>query len=109
MEILISGVVLCVITLCIIVFLKQLSLKLEYKRIIDALEFDNSFDVDFCTKEELLNRCAELNFNKENTELAIKFFIEKTKQSEIADELCIDEKSVQTRKRRLKQKLNTQM
>ena len=107
MEILISIIVLCIVTIYIIVFFKQLALRLEYKRIIDALEFDNSFDVDFCTKEELINRCAELNFSKENTELAIKFFIEKTKQSLIADELCIDEKSVQERKRRLKQKLNT--
>jgi hypothetical protein len=87
----------------------QAALKKEYKKIINLLEFDKSFDVDLCTKEELINRCAELNFSKENTDLAIKFFIEKTKQSEIADELCIDEKSVQTRKRRLKQKLNTQM
>lgn len=83
------------------------ALKKEYKEIITMLETDNSFDVDLCTKEELINRCAELNFSKENTELAVKFFIEKTKQSEIADELCIDEKSVQERKRRLKQKLNT--
>ena len=87
----------------------QSAFKKEYKKMINLLKFDKSFDVDLCTKEELINRCAELNFSKENTELAIKFFIEKTKQSDIADELCIDEKSVQTRKRRLKQKLNTQM
>lgn len=83
------------------------ALKREYKEIITMLETDNSFDVDLCTKEELINRCAELNFSKENTELAIKFFIEKTKQSLIADELCIDEKSVQRRKIRMKHKLNS--
>lgn len=88
---------------------RKIYLRIEYNKIINQLLFDKSFDVDLCTKEELINRCAELNFSKENTELAIKFFIKKTKQSDIADELCIDEKSAQTRKRRLKQKLNTQM
>ena len=83
--------------------------RIEYNRIINILRFDKSFDVELCSKEELISRCRELNFSEENTNLAVKFFIEKTKQSDIADELCIDEKSVQTRKRRLKQKLNTQM
>lgn len=67
---------------------------------------EKPFSTDTCTREELVARCIELRFSKENTDLAIKFFIDKTKQSEIADELCIEEKSVQMRKRRLKQKLN---
>lgn len=83
------------------------ALRKEYNDIIDMLTYDKSFDVDLCTKDELISRCKELNLSEENTELALKFFIEKTKQSIIADELCIDEKSVQERKRRLKQKLNT--
>lgn len=64
------------------------------------------FNVDCCSKSELLQRCMELHFNKENTELAIMFFIDKTKHSIIADMLCIDEKSVTMRKRRMKNKLN---
>lgn len=63
------------------------------------------FDVNACTEEELRKRCAELHFSYDNTELAVEFFIKKTKQSVIADKLCIDEKSVTTRKKRLKAKL----
>lgn len=63
------------------------------------------FDVNTCTEEELRKRCNELRFSQDNTELAVEFFIKKTKHSIIADKLCIDEKSVTTRKKRLKAKL----
>lgn len=64
------------------------------------------FDINTCTEEELRKRCADLRFSQENTELAIELFIKKTKQSIVADRLCIDEKSVAMRKHRLKHKLN---
>ena len=64
------------------------------------------FDVNTCTENELRKRCEELHFSYDNTELAVEFFIRKTKQSVIANRLCIDEKSVTTRKKRLKFKLN---
>lgn len=64
------------------------------------------FNVDTCTEVELVERCKELRLSQENTELAVDFFIRKTKQSLIADRLCIDELSVKMRKLRLKQKLN---
>ena len=63
------------------------------------------FSVDTCTEEELRDKCKSLHLSHENTELAVEFFIRKTKQSIIADKLCIDEKSVTTRKKRLKAKL----
>ena len=66
---------------------------------------EKPFDVNTCTEEELRKRCKELRFSQDNTELAVEFFIRKTKQSVIADRLCIDEKSVTTRKKRLKAKL----
>lgn len=88
---------------------RKIYLRREYDRVINELTFDKSFDVDLCTKEELVARCEELNLSKETTALAIKLFIEKTKQSVLADELCIEEKSVQTQKRRLKNKLNTKI
>lgn len=65
-----------------------------------------SFDTDTCTLDELLSRCNELHLSKDNTDLAVEFFIHKTKHSIIADRLCIDEKSVVMRKMRLKRKLN---
>lgn len=64
------------------------------------------FSVDTCTEQELRLRCSTLHLSHENTWLAVEFFIRKTKQSIIADKLCIDEKSVTTRKKRLKAKLN---
>lgn len=64
------------------------------------------FCVDTCTESELLTRCKELRLSEENTNLAIEFFIKKTKQSIIADKLCIEEKSIRMRKQRLKEKLN---
>ena len=64
------------------------------------------FNVNTCSQEELISRCREVGLSEENTELAIEFFIKRTKQSEIADRLCINEKSVQIRKKRLRQKLN---
>lgn len=64
------------------------------------------FNTETCTYEELMARCNELRLSRENTELCIEFFIFKTKQSIIADRLCIDEKSVTMKKLRLKQKLN---
>lgn len=64
------------------------------------------FDVNNCTEQELRERCRELNLSKENTELAVELFINKTKQSILANRLCIDEYSITMRKMRLKDKLN---
>lgn len=64
------------------------------------------FNVDTCTETELLERCKKLRLSEENTALSVDFFINKTKQSVIAERLCVDEMSVARRKLRLKQKLN---
>lgn len=80
--------------------------ELKYNRLKEKLEKNNEFNTETCTEQQLIVRCRELHFSEENTKLAIEFFIKKTKQSKIADELCINEKSVQTRKQRLKEKLN---
>lgn len=80
--------------------------ELKYNRLKEKLEKNKEFNTETCTKQQLIARCQELHFSEENTKLAIEFFIKKTKQSKIADELCICEKSVQTRKQRLKEKLN---
>ena len=66
------------------------------------------FSTDNCSRDELIARCNELKFSKENTDLSVEFFINRTKHSIIADRLCIDEKSVVMRKMRLKRKLNNQ-
>lgn len=71
------------------------------------LTFENKeFNCDTCTKEELLQQCERLHFSEEDKQLAVKFFIDKTRQRILAEELCIEEKSVQQRKRRMRKILN---
>ena len=85
---------------------KHIELQKELDALKQNIDEDNSFDVDNCTKEQLLERCKELKMSDDGIELAIELFINKTKQSVIADKLCIEEKSVQQHKRRLRKKLN---
>lgn len=68
---------------------------------------EKPFNTDTCTESELIARCRQIRLSDENTALAVEFFIRKTKHSIIADRLSIDEKSVTTRKKRLKIKLNS--
>lgn len=74
--------------------------------IYNELTTDTAFNTDTCTEAELIDRCRALRFSDTNTELAIEFFIRKTPHRVIADRLSIDEKSVTTRKKRMKAKLN---
>ena len=74
--------------------------------LIDNQIVVRNFCTDNCTEQELLQRCREVGLSEENTALAIEFFIKKTKQSIIADRLCVEEHAISTRKLRLKQKLN---
>lgn len=76
----------------------------EYRDLFKVIR--KPFSVDNCTEKQLIKRCDELRLSEENKYLAIEFFIKKTKQKQIADALCINEKSVQIRKKRLRKKLN---
>lgn len=79
----------------------------KYKDYEDIrLELYKPFNVDTCTRAELLTRCREIGLSEENTELAVEFFIAKTKQRIIADRLCVTEEAVHKRKLRLRKKLN---
>lgn len=86
--------------------IRNVELQKELDALKQNIDEDNTFDVDNCTKEQLLERCKELKMSDDGIELAIELFINKTKQSVIADKLCIEEKSVQQHKRRLRKKLN---
>ena len=80
--------------------------ELKYYRLKAKLEKESEFSTDTCTEEQLRKRCAELKLSEHNTNLAIEFFIKKTKHSILADKLCINEESVKMSKQRLKTKLN---
>lgn len=73
----------------------------------NALTAPRPFDTETATETELITRCRELHFSEENTELAVEFFIRKTPHKVLSDRLFIDEKSVTTRKKRMKSKLNS--
>ena len=53
----------------------------------------------------MINRCREIGLNAENTELALKFFVERISLWEIAKDLNIEYDSANMRKKRLKKKL----
>lgn len=79
----------------------------KYKDYDDLYElYNRPFNVDTCTQAELISRCDEFHLSEEKKELAIEFFIKKTKQSVLADRLCITEESVHKSKLRLRKKLN---
>ena len=71
-----------------------------------SIDDDTEFDVDYCTEDELIARCKQFKMSRDAIELAINFFIYRTKQSILADQLCIEEKSVQQQKRRWRKRLN---
>ena len=99
----IVGVIFAIITWKI---QEVIDMKAEYDKMKDRLETKKGFSTAHCTEEELIARCKELNFTEENTLLAIEFFIKKTKQSELANKMCVEEHAISTRKLRLKKKLN---
>lgn len=80
--------------------------ELKYLRLKQELEQNKDFSTDTCDIEQLIKRCKELHFSKEKTELAIEFFINKTKQRELADRFCVEEYSIRRKKLRMKQELN---
>ena len=62
-------------------------------------------DLDTISEEDLRILCKNKHLNEENSQLAVEFFIKKTKHSILADQYCVEEKSITTRKKRLKKKL----
>lgn len=86
--------------------MRNVELQRELDSLKQSIDEDDDFNVETCTKEQLVARCKELKLSNDAIELAIELFINKTKQSIIADKMCIEEKSVQQHKRRLRKKLN---
>lgn len=81
----------------------------RYNQLVDFYQqhIDKPFDVDDCTKDELIDRCRKFHFSKENTNLAVMLFIDKLNQSKVADILNIEVHSVAMKKWRMKNILNS--
>lgn len=72
---------------------------------MDDLSKPKPFSIENCTRAEMIDRCREIGLNAENTELALKFFVERISLWEIAKDLNIEYDSANMRKKRLKKKL----
>lgn len=59
------------------------------------------FNPNKCSQIELVARCQELGLSQDNIDFAVMVFIKKLKHKQIAELLCIEEKSVTTKKARL--------
>lgn len=78
-----------------------------YSELVKFYNSVTAFNPETATEAELVERCRRCGFSEDNTMLAVEFFIRKTPHKILADKLFIDEKSVTTRKKRMKLKLNS--
>lgn len=62
--------------------------KIEYALIKD-------FDIENCTKEELVELCNKLGYNKDKRELSIMFFIDKLSNKQVWEILCNTQRNVE--------------
>lgn len=89
--------------LCYILFKVQdyIDTKKELERVKNK-----PFDLKTCTREELLDRCKQLNISPQSTQIAISYFIDKNKSIyDIANEYGIEYDSARIRIKRIKKKL----
>ena len=78
----------------------------QYDNVIDLINhYQNYLALDQEQKELSDQRCKELHYPEAKTQLAIEFFIKKTKHSIIADNFCIEPSSVTMSKWRMKKDL----
>ena len=63
------------------------------------------FDLEKCTKDELIARCKLVNLTGYSTDLAIDIFINKCSNSYLANKYCINKSSIAIQKMRIKKKL----
>lgn len=72
------GGILLALAICLALY------KIEYALIKNKLRFN----LDMCTKEELVYCCKLLRYNSFKTEIAVKMFIEKLSNEEVYNWLC---------------------
>ena len=96
---------------CVVVALLLCYILFKIQDYVDAKkeleEIDHKpFDLKTCTKEELIQRCKELNISSQSTQIAVAYFIDKNKSIyDIARENCIEYESARKRIQRIKRKL----
>jgi len=80
----------------------------KIKDYIDLKEFKEKkkeFNIDKCTKYELIKRCKEKGLSKHDIDIAIKMFYEKLDSKQLAAYLSIEVQSAKNKKYMLKKKL----
>lgn len=69
-------------------------------------QHNKTFDLKTCTQEELLARCKEVNLSPKSTQIAVAYFVEKSKSIyDIANDLGIEYDSARIRLKRIRQRL----
>lgn len=58
-------------------------------------ELHESFNLDTCTKEQVIERCKLLKYNAEQIDLAIKFYVEKLSNEKVWQYLCDTNRNVE--------------
>lgn len=53
------------------------------------------FDFNNCTKEQVIEICNDLGYNKDKQDLAIMFFVDKLSNKEVWQELCNTQRNVE--------------
>ena len=98
-----SSVVVALI-LCYVLF--KVQDYIDMKKELEENAVVKVFDLNTCTKEELLDRCRTKGLSSNSTKIAISYFIDKDKSIyDIANEYGIEYDSARIRIRRIKQKL----
>lgn len=79
----------------------------EYKELFVFKDNITKFNLKTCTHEKLLERCRLKGFSKEDTEMSIEFFIDKTKIKELAIKYDREEQTLRNKKYKLSKQLNS--
>lgn len=77
----------------------------RYNELLEFYNKSTKFNVKTCTKEQMIEKCNSLGFNKDQTEFCIKAFVEKLSEIELSDYCCIELQSAKNKKMYYKKKL----
>lgn len=60
----------------------------DRKDLIEYKKYSESFKLETATKEQIIERCKILKYDKDKTELALKFFVERLSNKQVYEYLC---------------------
>lgn len=103
-SLLFNIVIVAIVTYLIHVFVIK---KEQFESLFEYKHNQEEFNLKTCTSEQLTERCRLHGFSKEDTELAIKLFVDKIKLKEAAALLNIELQSMKNKKGNMAKTLNS--